>query len=87
MTKPTDDDFRATGFAPQARAFPRDEFALELFAAFNNVPVSSLPPAAHYFPNQATQAAWSRVADAAFRFVARPGGPAPSTPSPAEPSA
>lgn len=64
----TDQEFRDVGFTGEARNYPRDEFALVLFAAFNNVTVEQLTPAMRYHPNGATEAAWKRVADAASDF-------------------
>jgi hypothetical protein len=70
---PLDEEFRAVGFTPQALMFPRDDLACRLLAAFNNVPVDILPAGARYFPNEATKAAWRRVADAFLDEVASRG--------------
>ncbi len=64
-----DDNFRAVGFTGAARDFPRNDLALSMFAAWNNVGVDHLPPAMRYFPNEATKQAWARVADAAIRAL------------------
>lgn len=66
----TDEEFRDVGFTGEARNYPRDEFALVLFAAFNNVAVDQLKPAQRYHPNGATEAAWERVAEAARDYLA-----------------
>lgn len=42
---------------------PRDELALEMFAAWVNCPVDKLPPEMRGHTCPATMAAWSRVAD------------------------
>lgn len=57
--------FRAVGFKPAAAEFPRDELALIMLAAFNNVSVDKLSEGMRYFPNESTKTAWTRVADAA----------------------
>lgn len=62
-------DFRKIGFSAQAIDYPRDRLALEMFAAFNGVPVEKLPTEFRYFPNPSTRDAWNRVAEAAYRFV------------------
>lgn len=64
-------DFRKIGFSSQAVDYPRDQLALEMFAAFNGVRVEKLPIEFRYFPNASTRGAWNRVAEAAYRFVQR----------------
>lgn len=66
---PTHEEFRAVGFTGAAAEFPRDDLALAMFAAFNNVTVAQLPHPFHYFPNPATREAWNRVAVAAARHL------------------
>jgi hypothetical protein len=67
--KPTHEGFRAIGFTEQAASLPRDELALYMFAAFNGVTVDQLPEPFKYFPNEATKAAWERVAEAARVYL------------------
>ena len=59
---PSHEEFRAVGFTGMAADFPRDQLALKMFAAFNGVTVDQLPEPFRYFPNKATQEAWTRVA-------------------------
>jgi hypothetical protein len=59
---PTPDEFRAVGFTADAVNYPRDDLAWLMLAAFNNVRPDQIPAAARYFPNEATKAAWDRVA-------------------------
>lgn len=61
---------RAVGFTADAVQYPRGELALRMFAAFNGVTTDKLPEGFRYFPNEATQNAWQRVADAAEAFFA-----------------
>lgn len=61
--------FRMVGFTPAAAEFPRDELALIMLAAFNNVPVTALTEGMRYFPNEATKNTWARVADAARAYI------------------
>lgn len=61
-------DFRSVGFTDYARHFPRDEAGLVLLAAFNNVRPDQLTEAMKFYPNEATKAAWERVASAAEQF-------------------
>lgn len=63
-------DFRSVGFTDAAASYPRSELALAMFAAFNGVTPEQLPEAMRYFPNEATERAWTRVADAAVSFLA-----------------
>lgn len=67
---PSSEDLRAIGFTTAALAFPRDDLALRLLAAFNNVDVEKLPRGAAFFPNESTRAAWDRVAKAAAEQMA-----------------
>lgn len=70
MSDITDEELRAVGFSALARNYPRDELALRMFAAFQgNITVEQMPPGMKFFPNEATQQAWSRVADAAMAYV------------------
>jgi hypothetical protein len=69
MGIPTDKDFRATGYTGMARDQVMDDMALHLFAAFNNVKVTQLPEAMRYHPNQWSQRAWTRVAEAAVAYL------------------
>lgn len=65
-------DFRSVGFTDYARHFPRDEAGLVLLAAFNNVRPDQLTEAMKFYPNESTQMAWQRVAEAADElFTAR----------------
>lgn len=64
-------DFRSVGFTDLAANYPRDDLALAMLAAFNNVRVDQLPAAMRYFPNEATKAAWTRVAEAAVAHILR----------------
>lgn len=66
-------DFRSVGFTNAAIDFPRSDLALVMFAAFNGVSVDQLPEAMRYFPNEATEKAWTRVAEAAVTFLASVG--------------
>lgn len=67
----TDEELRAVGFSAMARDYPRDKMALAMFAAFQgNVTADQLPNGMRYFPNEWTQKAWQRVADAARTFLA-----------------
>lgn len=61
--------FRDVGFTAKASQFPRDELALAMLAAFNNVRPDQLTDGMHFFPNESTQKAWERVAEAARRFM------------------
>ncbi len=62
-------DFRKIGFSDNALKYPRDSMALSMFAAFQNVTVDQLPSGFEYFPNEYTQAAWNRVAEAAYEYM------------------
>jgi hypothetical protein len=64
-TETTADYLRASGFAHDATAYPRDEVALRLLCAFVGVDWKSAPPGWWFHPNQSTQEAWKRVADEA----------------------
>lgn len=64
-------DYRSVGFTDEAAAYPRSDLALAMFAAFNGVSLEQLPEAMRFFPNEATQKAWSRVAEAAEAFIKR----------------
>lgn len=64
-------DYRSVGFTEEAAAYPRSGMALAMFAAFNGVSVEQLPEAMRFFPNEATQKAWNRVAEAAETFIKR----------------
>ena len=66
--------FRAVGFTEAASSFPRDDLALEMFAAFNGVASDKLSEAMRYFPNEYTQKAWTRVAEAARAALAERSG-------------
>lgn len=61
--------FRAIGFTPKAADFPRDDLAICMFAAFNNVKPEQLTEGMRFFPNESTQKAWARVAQAAREFI------------------
>lgn len=61
--------FRAIGFTPKAAEFPRDDLAIFMFAAFNNVKPEQLTEGMRFFPNESTQKAWARVAQAAREFI------------------
>jgi hypothetical protein len=63
-------DFRSIGFSDYARHFPRDAAGVALLAAFNNVRPDQLTEAMMFYPNEATKAAWERVASAAEQFFA-----------------
>lgn len=56
-------DFRSVGFTDAAASYPRSKLALAMFAAFNGVTPEQLPEAMRYFPNEATERAWTRVAE------------------------
>ena len=62
-------DFHSVGFTDAAASYPRSKLALAMFAAFNGVTPAQLPEAMRYFPNEATERAWTRVADAAVSFL------------------
>jgi hypothetical protein len=66
---PTDQQFRDVGFTGEARNYPRDDFALVLLAAFNNVTVEQLTTPMRFYPNESTERAWKRVADAACAYL------------------
>jgi hypothetical protein len=65
---PTDEQFRQMGYTGKARDQVMDDMALHLFAAFNGVTVAQLPDTFRYHPNKWSQAAWSRVAQAAMEY-------------------
>lgn len=63
--------FRSVGFTPAAAEFPRDELAIKMLAAFNNVSPDQLTEGMLFFPNESTRTAWRRVADAARVHLTR----------------
>lgn len=65
----TDDELRSVGFTGDAKRFPRNEMALVMFAAFNGITPDKPPSGLVYFPNEATQAAWNRVAETAAHYL------------------
>lgn len=65
--------FRAVGFTPAAAEFPRDELAIKMLAAFNNVSPDKLTEGMFFFPNESTKIAWTRVADAARAHILQKG--------------
>ena len=69
MTEEPKCPFRAIGFTPKAADFPRDDLAICMFAAFNNVKPEQLTEGMLFFPNESTQKAWARVAEAARGFI------------------
>lgn len=61
--------FRAVGFTKAAIDFPRDALALAMLAAFNGVTPDKLTEGMRYFPNESTERAWKRVAEAARSHI------------------
>jgi hypothetical protein len=56
---------RDAGFTKAALAWPRSPLAVRLLAAFNGAPPGWQPPRGwHFFPNEHSAAAWSRVIEA-----------------------
>lgn len=67
--KATEKDCRDVGMTANALQYPKDELALIMFCAFNNVRVDQIRPGHHFFPNESTRAAWNRVAEAAYAAI------------------
>ncbi len=63
------DPYRAVGFTELAKDFPRDDLAIALLAAFNNVRPDQLTEGMKCFPNAATAEAWKRVAQVAEAWL------------------
>lgn len=63
------DPYRLVGFTDLAKDFPRDDLAIALLAAFNNVRPYQLTEGMKCFPNASTAEAWKRVAQVAEAWV------------------